>query len=463
MTINKRRIIPLLVILTLAGTVRVLTAYFIHEHLNDPGWFQFGSYAYFDRQARDILDHKSSAFLIDDPSRTEIAIYPPGYPLWLAFIYKLTGARSPESVQRVQWVLDSFSVLLLVAIASLAFNCRVALATGFLAALSPLLALYGAVPMADSPTSWIVLSGVCLLLLSLEKKNHFIALLAGIMVGVSCWFRGNAILLPLFWVTAVVLVESKWRERVVFSAMIVLGFVVMVTPLLIRNAVAFHVLTPTGLGVGTNLWEGIGETSRAAEFGAVYGDAALLEQERQALGVTPGAQFSLYYPDGVRRDRERARRAVAVILAHPVWYAGVMLRRMAGVLKFAGTPERFYGSAGINLTSKKCLRESMQGGLVAVLVTGIGMVQSVLRYCALPLMLVGIALGFKRDWRVTTLLLSTILYYLVVGSALHSEIRYGLPMQALLFVFAGVTVGELVSRVGQLRRYKVTTTRFDTE
>jgi hypothetical protein len=53
-------------------------------------------------------------------------------------------------------------------------------------------------------------------------------------------------------------------------------------------------------------------------------------------------------------------------------------------------------------------------------------------------------------------LLSTILYYLVVGSSLHSEIRYGLPMQALLFVFAGVTVSEIVSRVAQLKRRKVT-------
>jgi 4-amino-4-deoxy-L-arabinose transferase-like glycosyltransferase len=441
---NKRRIIPLLVILTLSFAVRGLTAYFIHEHLNDPGWFQFGSYAYFDRQAQDILDRKSSVFLIDDPAQTQAAIYPPGYPLWLALIYKLTGERTPASVQRVQWVLDSFAVLLLAAIASLAFNWQAGMATGFLAALSPLLALYGAVPMADAPTSWVVLGAVSLLLSSLKRQNLILALLAGILVGTSCWFRGNAILLPVFWVAALLLVKSKWRERLVFSLMVVLGFAVMVTPLLIRNAVVFHVLTPTGLGAGTNLWEGIGETNRAAEFGAVYGDAPLLEQERNALGVSSGEPFSLYYPDGVRRDRERARKAFAVIFSHPVWYAGVMLRRMAGVLKFAGTPERFYGSPGINVTSKKCLPESRQGGPLAVLVTGLGMVQSLLRYCALPLMLVGIVLGFKRDWRITAMLLSTILYYLVVGSALHSEIRYGLPMQALLFVFAGVTVSGFV-------------------
>src|SRR5262249_6289707 len=186
----------------------------------------------------------------------------------------------------------------------------------------------------DAPTSWIVLLAVWLLLLSVKKKNLLLGLLAGILVGVSCWLRGNAILLPLFWVAAVVQVESTWRARGGRSSLVVLGFLFMVTPLLIRNAVAFHILTPTGLGVGTNLWEGIGETSRAAEFGAVYGDAALLEQERQALGVTPGEQFSLYYPDGVRRDRERARRAVAVFLAPPVLDWGGKSRGVGGGLEF---------------------------------------------------------------------------------------------------------------------------------
>jgi hypothetical protein len=74
------------------------------------------------------------------------------------------------------------------------------------------------------------------------------------------------------------------------------------------------------------------------------------------------------------------------------------------------------------------------------------MVQSVLRYAALPLMILGIGIALRRDWRLALLLLSTILYYLIVGSALHTEIRYGLPMQALLFVFAGLAVIGLIAR-----------------
>jgi hypothetical protein len=476
---------PFLIILILlvSFSVRGLTTYFIHTHLSDPAWFQSGTYQIFDRQAQDILDHKTSLFWIDDPTRTESAVYPPGYPIWIATIYWLTGQRSPSSVQQVQWILDSLSVLLLIGIGCTAYNIRVGLVAGLLAALSPLLALSGAVPLADSPTSWLVLGAVWLFIIAAKpflpfspRSSRSVSfslsfssgsaandiqrtvstvslwrnfLLAGILIGISCWFRANGLLLPLFWIAAVVFLKTS---RLQIIAALLVGMLLAVTPLLIRNAVAFHVFTPTGLGAGTNLWEGIGETDRAAEFGAVYGDQNLLEQERRQLGVpVDDKSFSLYYPDGVKRDRDRARKSLSVIRGHPIWYAGVMLRRMVGVLKFAGEPQPYYGSSGINVTGSKCLPPRLQGGLLSILVTALGMVQSIMRYLALPLMILGVVIAWRINRRMALLVLSTILYYLIVGSALHTEIRYGLPMQALLFVFAAVSVDSVVMRVTKQR------------
>lgn len=92
---------------------------------------------------------------------------------------------------------------------------------------------------------------------------------------------------------------------------------------------------------------------------------------------------------------------------------------------------------------------------MAVVVNALGMAQSVLRYLALPLMLVGVWLALRRDWRATWLLLATVLYYLIVGAAMHMELRYGLPMQSLLLVFAGLAVsrlGEIVCAVARKGR-----------
>src|SRR5947209_9263869 len=104
-TVMRRRIIALLLISMLAFAVRFLTMQFVRAHFNDPGWFQYGSYLVFDRQARAILDGSERAFWIDDPTRTDLVQYPPAQPLWVAAIYSATGERSIYAVERVQWIM----------------------------------------------------------------------------------------------------------------------------------------------------------------------------------------------------------------------------------------------------------------------------------------------------------------------------------------------------------------------
>ncbi len=98
---KRKRLLFLLASLLIAVSVRVLTLQFMRAHLDDPGWFQVGSYAKFDRQARDILDGRQKLFWIDDATRTDLAQYPPAFPAFVALIYKLSGERSAYAVQIV--------------------------------------------------------------------------------------------------------------------------------------------------------------------------------------------------------------------------------------------------------------------------------------------------------------------------------------------------------------------------
>lgn len=435
-----RRVLALVFILALSFCVRALTANFLRAHFDEPGWFPSGIYAKFDRPAQDWLDGRASIFWINDPSHTDEAIYPPGYPLWLAFVYSLTGNRSPAAVQNVQWVLDSFSVLLIIGIGVTAFGWRTGLWAGGIAALWPLLALCGSAPLADAPTTWIVIAAAWLLLIAAKRQSLAWVISAGALAGASCWLRANAMLLVFFWGLGLLLfVRASWRRRVLMSASVILAALLVISPVVVRNFIAFHAFVPTGLGAGTNLWEGIGETERGSkEFGAAANDQEVVEQERAALNVAPDAPFDLYYPNGIQRDRERTRRSLAIIKQHPFWYAGTVVNRMAAVMKYAGVPSGIYGSAGINITSRKSLPAQWQGGVLGVLVNGLGMLQSVLRYVLLPLMLVGLVIAFRLDWRTTGLMSATLVYYWVVGSLIHTHIRYGLPMHALLTIFAGL-------------------------
>jgi hypothetical protein len=120
---------------------------------------------------------------------------------------------------------------------------------------------------------------------------------------------------------------------------------------------------------------------------------------------------------------------------------------MWGMLKIAGKPLPYYGTAGINVTSKKCLPPERQGGVLGFFVTVLGMIQSVSRYALLPLAAVGVWLAARRNWVATWLLLATVIYYLGPGTAAHTEMRYVVSMHSVLPIFAGVTICQVVERL----------------
>src|SRR5215470_4859184 len=97
--LSRKQLLLLLGAFALTLCVRILTLQFMRAHLNDPGWFQVGSYAKFDRQAHAMIEGKQRLFWIDDPARTDQAQYPPAFPIWVALIYRFSSAPSAYTVQ----------------------------------------------------------------------------------------------------------------------------------------------------------------------------------------------------------------------------------------------------------------------------------------------------------------------------------------------------------------------------
>jgi 4-amino-4-deoxy-L-arabinose transferase-like glycosyltransferase len=421
----------------------------MRAHLNDPAWFQIGSYAKFDRQARDILDGRQRLFWIDDPARTDLVQYPPAFPAFIALVYTVTGDKSVYTMQIVVWLLDLILSLLLVGgIALTAFGWRAAVASAFLVGLSALFAFYAAFPSADVPTTWFVLGANWLLVLALQRKDVWLALAAGVALGIACWLRVNPLYLCLFWAIALfVLVQGGRLLKLKMAAVVLVGTVIVIAPIVIRNYVVFPDFTPTGGTIGLNLWEGLGETELGRQYGFRVNDDDLVEGERVRMGRPGDMSIQMQFPDGIRRDKERAQKSLAFIRERPIWQLGVMLGRMWGMLKVAGDPVPHSGTSGINVTSRKCLPERWQGGVLAFAVNVLGMIQSVVRYLFLPLAALGIYAGMRGNWRMSWLMLATVLYYLVPGTTGHTEIRYVLPMHGLLIVFASVGIDYLIRLV----------------
>ena len=271
--INRQQLPVLLTLLVIAISVRVLTLQFMRAHLNDPGWFQVGSYAKFDRQARDILDGRQKLFWIDDATRTDLAQYPPAFPALVALIYKVTGAYYAYSVQLVIWFADlALSFLLIAGITLIVFGPRAAIVSAFVVALSPLFAMYAAYPSADVPTTWFVLGGNWLLLLAAQRKSVWLALAAGVALGIACWLRVNPLYLCVAWAVALLIVKDTWSLRLKMAAAVLAGTVILIAPIVIRNYIVFPDFTPTGGTIGANLWEGLGETQLGQQNGFILGD-----------------------------------------------------------------------------------------------------------------------------------------------------------------------------------------------
>jgi glycosyltransferase involved in cell wall biosynthesis/4-amino-4-deoxy-L-arabinose transferase-like glycosyltransferase len=440
-------------IIALSFLVRAGTAQFVGTHLDDAAWFQFGSYRVFDERARKIIDGAEPAFFLTDPGRTDLVQYPPAFPIVVGLIYEVTGERSAGAVMRVLWPLDALVMpLLIIGIAVTAFGWRAGLAAGLFAALSPLLAFYGVTPSADGITTLLVVAAVWLLLLAERKGSWRLTLVAGIVLGVACWFRVNPLFIVVFWAAAVImgLAVSK-RARLALCSALIIGTTFTVAPIVIRNFAVYREFVPTGLSIGVNLWEGLGETEFGRENGFLFGDDLMVQAERIEMGLPADYPIKSFWPDGIRRDRERARRSLLLIARHPVWYAGVMLTRMYWMLKITGDPGPYYGTAGINCTPAKCLAPQRQGGPLALGVTLMGMVQSLYRALAMLLAGVGIYFGFVRNRPMTWLLLTTFLYYLVTSSTAHTELRYVVPMHAVLVVFGGLGFAGLVGLRGRRR------------
>jgi hypothetical protein len=197
----------------------------------------------------------------------------------------------------------------------------------------------------------------------------------------------------------------------------------------VRNAVVYGHFIPVSLGAGQTLIEGIADYDPERRFGLPETDVELQRMEAEEAG-RPDYAAALFTPDGIERDRRRTQRALSVIRAHPVWFAGVMARRAASMLRLERTPLASGApvSAGWTRAPRLVVRAVQKLFITAVF---------------LPLYLAGLILLLRaRRGRALAALWAVPLYFLCLQSALHTEHRYVLAVHYLLFPCAAVALHD---------------------
>ena len=283
-----------------------------------------------------LLHGDFSTFLFgpNPPGDANVLAHPPGYPILIAAVHGIFGESVDFRIAQIP--LNALGPLIVWLIVEEIFGFTAGWIAAFLTAISPQISYNSILILPDSLAVIPLLAAIYFATLAYKKGTLSHVIMCGLFLGLSCWFRANGLLLPVF-VAAVFLLQLSKKIRIRAAVILLAVFAAVILPITIRNYVGFHALIPVSLGSGLNLVEGIGDFDKEGRFGMPATDAALMEMESRVLNC-PDCINSFYNPDGVERERFRTRLAVSVIRANPIWFAGVVLRRGASFFRFERVP-----------------------------------------------------------------------------------------------------------------------------
>src|SRR5438045_4516854 len=309
------RIVIALTVFLLAFGVRLLSW---HDTRLEVGKVQTGVTADYKRVAELLRAGGVASFLSSSSRLSDLNTlgHPPGYSILMALIQSLFG-ESDTAIQFVQMTCDALAaVIILLIVAELLPFCVAAIA-GILSALSPQFAWNSVLLLPDSLSVLPILLALYFLTRAIKNPRLVNFVIAGALIGVSCWLRANAMLLTFFIAAAVPLLirsERRWR----YALAVVCGTFLIVLPLTIRNAIVFRRLIPVSLGAGQTLLEGIADYDTQHRFDIPNTDVGIMKQEAEAF-QRPDYYGTLFIPDGVEPEGWLLARGFRGIRRHPSW------------------------------------------------------------------------------------------------------------------------------------------------
>jgi 4-amino-4-deoxy-L-arabinose transferase-like glycosyltransferase len=141
-------------------------------------------------------------------------------------------------------------------------------------------------------------------------------LATGVVTGLGMYFRPGVLLVPVALALAA-LPWIGWRRTLAAALVPLVAAAALAAPWTVRNYEEFDRFIPMRIGVGQNLWEGLGEIDN--DFGAVLDDQVT---ERQVREEDPSLVYGT--PE---YDEHLREKAVEAIQDHPGHAAKLVVRR----------------------------------------------------------------------------------------------------------------------------------------
>jgi 4-amino-4-deoxy-L-arabinose transferase-like glycosyltransferase len=242
-----------------------------------------------------------------------------GYGILLAVIWKITGSHRLWYVRVLQVLLDVVMCWLLYLIGKNTFGARAGLIAAFAyACFIPGIEL-AVRPHRDIWVTFLFIFAVYQLTSPSTTGTFWRrAILIGIATGIVAWMRSTVLLFALLMVPLIFITQPA-KEALRFSALLLVGFVLTFSPLIVRNYLVFDKFMATRGVFWHSFWAGVGQTPNPYN---VRDDDETIIRFAKTLDST--AQYETDHYEQVLR-----REAVTLIKDHTLWYVGSVVKRTA--------------------------------------------------------------------------------------------------------------------------------------
>jgi hypothetical protein len=216
------------------------------------------------------------------------------------------------------------------------------------------------------------------------------------------------------------------------------SFIVTISPITIRNYVVFKGFIPLSLGMGTTFVEGLGDYDTEGKLGMPATDEGVMAMDAR-IADRPDYHGNLYAPDGVARERERMKVALAVVRENPLWYFTSVLKRAFSTLRLERVPA---------IAPEREEKETTPPVLYYLNVPLKLLQRLFITAVVLPFFLFGVVVLLSRNEYSKLMLLSVVpLYYFCVQSLIHTEYRYVLGTPHMMMIVVAFCLSVIVGKL----------------
>ena len=357
------------------------------------------------------------------------AFRPPGYPFFLAGVYRITG-DSVTAGRVAQALLGAVAVGLIALIALELWGPVVGLVAGLLAAIFPPLIIDGMTLLSEPLFVTCMLAAIWGVLRWRRGGAIPWLVAAGVLTGLSILTRqnGELVLLPLLFAARR---NGSWRQLRSYAApaLLLACTVAVVLPWTIRNAVELHGFVPVSDQDGYTLAGTYNATSRSQN-----GLWIVATRDPAMAGVVAhhGRQGELVL------DRELRSQARKFALAHPGYLFSVAAHNTLRLFNLAGTNfEREAARGDYNLGS----------GWARLMTLGL-----------FPFLVLALAGLFTRAARRAPAWFWAIPILMWIPIMVLATNRIRAPIDAFLLILGALALTELIPRWLRRRRWPATAT-----